>query len=191
MSHFTEEYYKNTSNLPPSPPLVKALAYLESDGKTALDLGCGAGRDTKLLIEKGFQVTAVDSEASSKKYIDQLKPLGNLTYTISTFENFNYQRYDLINARYSLPFNPSSSFPSVINKILKSLKPGGIFVGQFFGIHDDWNVPASSMTFLEKQDVLTYLNSLEVITFDEKDEDGFLANGSTKHWHVFDVIARR
>lgn len=191
MSHFTEEYYKNTSSLPPSPLLIEALGYLESNRKTALDLGCGAGRDTKLLLEKGFQVTAMDSEASSKKYIDRLKPSSNLTYTVSTFEDFEYQYYDLINARYSLPFNPSESFPSVMNKILESINPDGIFVGQFFGVNDAWNVSTSNMTFLKKQDLLTYLSSLEIIILNEKDEDGLLANGSTKHWHVFDVIARR
>lgn len=191
MSNFTEEYYKNTSNLPPSPLLIEALGYLESNGKTALDLGCGAGRDTKLLLEKGFQVTAMDSEASSKKYIDQLKPSSSLTYTISTFEDFKYEHYDLINARYSLPFNPSRSFPSVMNKIIKSLNPGSIFVGQFFGVNDAWNVPTSNMTFLEKQGILDYLSSLEILILNEKDEDGALANGSAKHWHVFDVIARK
>src|SRR3990167_11268015 len=106
MPRFTEDYYKNTQELGSSPLLIEALSFLRTEGKIALDLGCGTGRDTKLLLENNFQVKAVDSEPLVKQYIENLQNLGHLTYTQSTFENFNYQHYDVINARYSLPFNP-------------------------------------------------------------------------------------
>ena len=191
MPRFTEDYYKNTQELGSSPLLIEALSFLRTEGKIALDLGCGTGRDTKLLLENNFQVKAVDSEPLVKQYIENLQNLGHLTYTQSTFENFNYQHYDVINARYSLPFNPREGFPFVINKVLKSLNSGGVFVGQLFGINDEWNVPGSNMSFFEKSEVQKFFTSLEIIKFDEKAEEGLLANGSKKHWHVFDIIARQ
>lgn len=191
MLRFTEDYYKNTRGLKPSPLLVEALGVLKTDRKVALDLGCGTGRDTKLLLESGFQVTAIDSEPLVAQYIENLRYLGDLTYTQSTFEDFEYQHYDLINARYSLPFSPSQSFPIIIGKILKSLNPGGVFAGQLFGINDEWNTLGSGICFLEESEIHKLFAALEIIKLNEKDEDGLLADGSAKHWHVFDIIARQ
>lgn len=191
MSTFSEDYYKNTNRLKPSPLLIDALNLLTAKSKVALDLGCGAGRDTKLLLESGFQVTAVDSEPLVEPYIKSLSSLGDVTYINSTFEDFTYKHYDLINAHYSLPFNPPKSFPLIIDRVSESLNSGGVFVGQIFGINDEWNTKDKKMTFHTKQEVIRLFSSLEVIKFLEKEEDGFLANGSKKHWHVFDIIARQ
>lgn len=191
MSKFTEDYYKNTRRLGPSSLLIGALSLLKTKSKVALDLGCGAGRDTKLLLESDFQVIAVDIEPLTEKYIKELHELGDVTYVKSTFEDFSYQQYDLINARYSLPFNSPESLPLVMEKILKSLNPGGLFVGQLFGINDEWNRQNSNMSFHTKSEVYGLFSSLEIIKFVEKDKEGLLADGLKKHWHVFDIIARQ
>jgi hypothetical protein len=31
----------------------------------------------------------------------------------------------------------------------------------------------------------------DIVLFDEKEFDGKTADGSPKHWHVFDIIARK
>lgn len=72
-----------------------------------------------------------------------------------------------------------------------AIRHDGIFVGQLFGIHDQWNVPGRPMTFLTREQVLELLRGLEIIELDEDDVDGHVANGSPKHWHVFHVIARK
>lgn len=191
MPRFTEDYYKNTQGLTASPLLVQAIGSLVSQRKIALDLGAGSGRDTKFLLQSGFQVTAVDNEPSAEKYINELKPFGDVNFVHSTFADFDYKKYDLINARYALPFSPPDNFTLVMNTILESLNPGGVFVGQLFGTNDDWNIAGSNMTFLELSETQELLSSLEVLWLNEKDEEGPLANGSTKHWHVFDIIARK
>jgi tellurite methyltransferase len=191
MSSFTEDYYKSTQDLEPSQLLIEALQLLSSPSKIALDLGCGAGRDTRLLLERGFKVIAVDSEPRVRKFIEKLHQFGDLTYVESTFASFDYKNYDLINAHYSLPFSPPESFGLVMDKILGSLNADGLFVGQFFGVNDEWNTPGSNMTFHTKTELQKLLSSVEIIKFDEKDADGPLTDNSEKHWHVFDVIARQ
>lgn len=191
MPSFTKTYYDNTKSFPPSLLLTEALSLLRTDGRNALDLGCGAGRDTRLLLEKGFSVTAVDAEPIVEGYINELSKLGELTFVCSTFEDFVFGQYDLINARYSLPFSSPVHFLNVVENIKRSLLPGGIFVGQLFGVNDEWNTPDSEMTFYSREQALSLFSPLELGKFEEKDESGLLADGSSKHWHVFDIIATK
>ena len=56
-----ETFYSLTKDSPPWPSLVRVVSLLPQKGR-ALDLGAGAGRDTRYLLEQGFQVTAVDRD---------------------------------------------------------------------------------------------------------------------------------
>jgi hypothetical protein len=70
-----------------------------------------------------------------------------------------------------------------------SLKSGGRFAGQFFGVNDSWaNNP--EMTFHTEEQVRALFDGFEVESFHEQDEDGSSLNGP-KHWHIFTVIARK
>lgn len=191
MKAFTKDYYENTWNLAPSALLDEALSFVKSKSRTALDLGCGAGRDTKLLLQKGYDVIAIDNQAIVKPYIENLSQYGNVLFEQTTFEDFDYQYYSLINARYSLPFTSPESFSEIINKVISSLGIGGVFVGQLFGLNDEWNVYDSHMTFLNRTQIENEFKTLEIIKLGEKNEKGFLADGSSKHWHVYDIIAIR
>lgn len=191
MKVFTKGYYENTWNLPPSALLVEALDFVRSESRIALDLGCGAGRDTKLLLQRGYDAVAVDSQVLVRPYVENLSQYGNVLYAQATFEDFDYQRYSLVNARYSLPFISPKSFTKIMNKIVSSIDVGGVFVGQLFGLNDEWNKYDSQMTFLSRAQVESQFKQLEIIKFEEKDEMGLLANGSIKHWHVYDIIAIR
>ncbi len=56
-----ERFYTFTKDRPPWPRLEKAVSLL-AHKEYALDLGYGAGRDTRYLLGQGFYVTAVDSD---------------------------------------------------------------------------------------------------------------------------------
>ena len=49
-----QKYYENTENALPH-PMVKKIIYLNNNPKYAIDLGCGAGRDTIYLIKKRME----------------------------------------------------------------------------------------------------------------------------------------
>ncbi|MCB9810978.1 MAG: methyltransferase domain-containing protein [Candidatus Nomurabacteria bacterium] len=176
-------YYSNTNTKSARPLLVEAMPYV-NNGKYALDLGCGAGNDTIFLRENGFTVTSVDSSLEVKKYIPDV--------IISTFEDFSFStdKYDIVNAQYSLPFNSPDSFHKVFDKITKSLRLGGIFVGQFFGDSDEWS-KNKDMSFYTKDKVLEFFNQYHIHVFREKKENGRLASGEAKFWHVFSIIAEK
>lgn len=67
----------------------------------------------------------------------------------------------------------------------------GHFVGNFFGIKDEWKETKSNMTFLNKQQTLELFNEFEIINFKEIEKNGTTGLGNIKHWHIFDIIARK
>ncbi len=184
-----KEFYQITKDNPPWPRLIRAVSLLGHAGD-ALDLGCGGGRDTRYLLAHGFQVTAVDNEAASLSGLADL-PHEHLRLVQSTFEDFSFTSYDLINAHFTLPYTQKEQFPVVFARLKAALKPRGIFVGQFFGINDTWNTPETTMTFLTCEQAHSQLAGLQIIEFEEEEEDGTTARGDAKHWHVYHIIARK
>lgn len=190
MSKSWDRFYQLTKDKPPSTGLLKAVALAERPG-AALDLGCGAGRDTRYLLAQGFQVTAVDQDPAVLATLAQLST-EHLSIVQSAFAQFAFAHYDLINAHFALPFMDKDTFSTVFTRLKDALKPHGIFVGQFFGIHDSWNTnPNAGITFFTRTQALDELKGLDIIAFDEVDIDGHTVEGKAKHWHIYHITARK
>ena len=67
----------------------------------------------------------------------------------------------------------------------------GYFVGNFFGENDSWNETKPQMTFLTKKKVMELFKDFEIIRFKEIEKDALTGLGQMKHWHIFDVIAKK
>jgi tellurite methyltransferase len=186
-----EEYYEITKNNPPSPLLVKALGYVSHKNK-AIDIGGGALKDSRYLLEQGFEVTVIDKEIALKDHAASLHNT-KLQYHVTSYDDFAFpeNEYDIASAMFALPFNPPLTFDAMFDRVKKSLKPGGIFCGQFFGVHDEWNSAARAMTFHTKEEIQELLKDFEILSLREEEKDGTTANGTAKHWHIFHVIAKK
>ena len=184
-----EDFYKITKDRPPWPLLVQAISLLRRK-EYALDLGCGAGRDTRFLLDQGFNVTAVDNDSHAIALLANF-PQDRLRAVQASFEAFEFETYDLINAHFALPFTSEDRFHEVFARIKLALNAGGIFVGQFFGVNDEWNTPGNQMTFLTREQAEAELKGLKVLEFHEEDVDSHVADGTPKHWHVFHIIAQK
>lgn len=97
----------------------------------SIDLGCGTGEQTALLVEKFEQATFVGIDASSEM-LEQAYPLGSdrLTFTQQTIEAFTQteESWDLIFSNAALQW--SDDHRTLFPKLIEKLNPGGQFVVQ-------------------------------------------------------------
>lgn len=61
----------------------------------------------------------------------------------------------------------------------------------FFGTKDSWVEIKPKMVFLSKTEVLELFKDFDIIHFKEIEEDKKTALGVEKHWHIYDVIAKK
>jgi SAM-dependent methyltransferase len=189
-----QDFFELSKSKAPSPLLETAIQHAPSRDQ-ALDLGAGALRDSKFLLSMGFrQVTAQDQDERIKAYAAKI-PRSVLKFRVTPFEKIRRlpsSHYDLVNASFSLPFTHPPLLPPLFEKIKKSLKPEGIFCGQFFGPEDTWNKTNKRfITFTSRSEVKTMLDGLNILYFKERKFSGTTIDGKQKFWHIFDVIAQK
>lgn len=185
-----ETYYKHHATRAPREFLVKAVSFSKSK-EIALDLGAGTLIESKFLLDSGFKkVVVVDKSPEIKKFAEAIND-ERLEVLINPFQDLvlEQEKYDLITAQYALPFYGQKGFEDFITRLISSLKPEGVFTGQFFGNKDGWNTPGTSLAFQTAEEARTLLKGLKIEEFVEEDKDGMTAAGEAKHWHVFHFIA--
>ncbi len=185
-------YYAQQVGRPPRNTLLFAMEKFAAPRK-AVDLGCGEGRDTIALLEKGWQVLAIDSNPLAFTYMQQRLAATNqsrLTTQVAGFGEATWATVALVNASFCLPFCPPSLFPRVWAQIVDSLEPGGRFAGHLFGDRDTWaKIPGRTHHCREEVDQL--LESLVVEFWQEEENDGITVLNEEKHWHIFHIVARK
>ena len=187
-----EEYYKNTEYALPHKNVLEFIEIEKAVGK-AVDLGCGAGRDTIYLIKNRWEVTAIDREDTKYIIASKLndKELEMLKFVQSDFENIKLEKNNLVVANYSIPFCQKDKFFEFWKQVINSIEKDGYFVGNFFGINDEWNNGKSDLTFFDKKEIKELFNNFEILKLEEEEKDSKTGLGIVKHWHTYDIIARK
>ena len=94
-----------------------------------LDFGCGAGRDTKYFLEKGFRAEAIDGSAELCRYASALT---GIPVRQMLFEELDEtDRYDGIWACASLLHVARTELPDILRRISRALKSGGFLYASF------------------------------------------------------------
>ena len=130
-----EEYYKNTENALPH-PMVKKIIERGGGAENAIDLGCGAGRDTIYLIKNGWNVLAIDKEDTKQIISSKLdnEEIKKFRFARQNFENIKLEKTKLLVANFSIPFCKKECFNQFWNKIVDSILKERLFCGEFFWI---------------------------------------------------------
>ena len=193
-----QEYYDKTARGGAWDTLRHALCSFEGRGselreRSAIDLGCGAGRDTFALLRHGWKVLAIDNQPIAIQRIRvnvKMRYQSHLMTRVASFTRTPLPKCDLVNASYSLPFCSPEQFDSLWRRIVTSIRHNGRFSGHFFGVNDEW-APLTDMTFHTREQVKGLFRRFKVESLHEREWEGTTASGRRKHWHVFSVVARK
>lgn len=129
----TDNYYNATKDLCPHVNLSNFLD-LGLPPQKAIDIGCGAGRDTVALLKNNWQVLAIDKEDTESIIKERLKSqeLNNFKFSKTIFGKMDLPEVNLVVANYSLPFTKKQAFYSVWEKINKAISANRILYRKFF-----------------------------------------------------------
>lgn len=206
---FTRErlarYLERNVTLPVRDTLLRALDCFDSPGRAA-DLGCGPGKEVAELLRRGWRVEAVDAyremtvaaRAAAEAAVGPAECDARLRCTHAPLAAWDagVGQLDLVHAGFSLPFVAAADFPALWERIVRAIRPGGLFAGQLFGPNDSFlrESPAGSMNAHARDAVDRLLAPFDVLSIAEEERDGVIGtppNERAKHWHVFHLVARR
>jgi len=190
-------YYQKVAGRPPCPLFMKAMTYYAAPnadllGRAAVDLGCGDGTETMALLHHGWQVLALDQHTDAIARVEARVPADlrhRLTTRCCLMEEAVFPQVDLVYAGLSLPFCSPAAFPTVWQQIVTALPVGGRFAGHLFGDRDGWAGP--DLTFQTVAEARSLFAGFVMEYFEEIEEDAPTALQGMKHWHIFEVIARK
>ena len=161
-----EKYYESTADANPN-YIVKKFIELKIEPGNAVELGCGAGRDTIYLIKKGWNVLAIDREDIEPRIKTKLSKEESKQFKFlrQKFEKIELEKNNLVIANFSLPFCNKNNFKELWNKINDSILKDGYFVGNFFGNNDEWKSIKEEMSFLTEEQVIELFENFKIIEF--------------------------
>ncbi len=115
-----ERYSDNIKDSKSREILNEILKYIPENGKI-LDAGCGTGRDSLIMKELGYEVTAFDG---AYKMVELARKVTGLPVIVDTFENIALQNntFDGIVALSSFIHVDKENMEQVFKKLYNSLK---------------------------------------------------------------------
>ncbi len=166
------EKYKNTPKLledrEPSIKLIEAIKHTK--GNKALDIACGAGKNSIYLARNNFFIDSMDISDIALKTLDKKGYKNINTIQIDLEEEFvlNKNSYDIIVQTNFLD-------RTIIPKLINSLKKDGIIFIETYMHHSSNEKEPSNSNFLLKQKELQKLfkDDFELIDYDEFDNEPY------------------
>ncbi len=191
-------YYTATMGRPPRATLRHALGAAEKGaappGRRAIDLGCGAGRDTLPLLDAGWHVLAIDVEPAALAALVRATPSAlrpRLVTRRARFERTILPKAELINASFCLfSVDRPAMLRALFAQIGQALVPGGRFAGQLLGPRDSW-VQSGRTLGVERAELAGLLDGLALERLEAEENDSTTPRGEAKHWHVWHIVAVR
>lgn len=96
-------------------------------GERALDVGCGAGRWSRFLFDRGYRVVGIDIqpeliEATRRRYPE-------IEFVCTSVQEYSHEEpFDLVSSVTVIQHNPYEEQCAVIERLRRMLKSGGHFV---------------------------------------------------------------
>lgn len=192
---------KNVWGIKPNWLLHKIQDQIQK-GSYFLDFGCGQGRDSLFMLQKGSYVDAVDisskgitdlEEIANKNYLD----LENLHSFCVDMKDFAIapDKYDVVNLFNSLQFLLKKDALIILNNLKQNLKKGAYIIVSGFTINDPSYKKSinKDKCFFESGELKNIFSDFEIIEYNEALlEDNGHPGSPLPHLHgVVSLLARK
>ena len=168
--------------LGPSSWLLQNADLLPSGGRV-IDIAAGRGRHTLLLASAGFQVTAVDRDASALEDLARTANAAGLAVVTGTRDLESAGPLDLGDAIFAIAVVFNYLHRPLFPAILRALAPGGLLLYEtFLTGQAERGHPKNPAFLLEPGELATRVSPLTVLRSREGDYGGTL---------VASIVARR
>jgi SAM-dependent methyltransferase len=108
-------------------PWIVRFAPLVPAGGQVLDLACGAGRHTRLFLERGHPVLAVDRDLSSIENLRQHPRLETLEVDLE-----DGRRFPLLGRHFPAVIVANYLYRPILSDVLSTVAPGGVLIYETF-----------------------------------------------------------
>ena len=134
-------HYGRLAGRPPRPLFVRfrEIYLAEGNAQSAIDLGCGDGTESLIMLSDGLAVTAIDgSTASIRLLSERVDPSSALTVLRARMEDVELPSVDLLYSGLTLPFCRPERFLELWERLVSCLHPGGLLALHLFGSNHGW-----------------------------------------------------
>ena len=147
----------------PPAPMVEAYAHT-AQGREAIDLACGNGRNTIYLASKGFRVDAVDISAVALADLQARIKQPEVRLIEADLDSFTPQQ-----DHYDLAVMTNYLDRELIRRTAKALKKDALFIVETYMAHADNEKRDSNPGFLlQPQELKTlFVQGFEIVAYEE------------------------
>lgn len=113
-------------------------------GAQVLDLGCGSGALATRRLSERFQITGVELSSRMVELAQRNIPTATFVRADMASVEFPPELFDGVCAFYSLTHLPQKELPTLLRRVARWLKPGGLFVASMGSgedpgsVEDEW-----------------------------------------------------
>ncbi len=180
---------------PPRTTVLLALERFAAEGRPpglAVDLGCGIGRDTIPLLERGWRVVALDRRPEALAALAAHVPVTaaeRLLLWAQRIEDAVPPPADLLVSSFALFLVAPELFPLVWARLRAALRPGGRIACQLLGPHDEW-AGRPGVTVHRAAELDALFEGLCVEWRQEEEAHAVTPKGVGKRWHLWHLVVR-
>jgi mutator protein MutT len=182
-----KEYVNETIGLDIEDIRNKFISMLPSKAHI-LDLGCGSGRDSRVFLDLGYTVTAIDPSHAIASITSQF--LGQAVQIKKAQDIKEADEYDAIWACASLLHVPKTNIPVVISRLINALRPEGILYMSFKqGSTERWDNRGRFFNDYSPENLSQLIEQMGEIDQLEITTNDSILRGQTQTW--LNIFARK